>query len=108
MSSTSDDLAFAIHLAARTHAALGHGRKECLPAESANVQASRRAIRAARPLRAGERVREEDVTYLRPATGLWPGRIRHLVGVRIGRDVAAGESFDDRDLLEQDAPRDIA
>jgi sialic acid synthase SpsE len=108
VSSTSDDLALAIAIAARTHAALGHGRKECLPAESANLQASRRAIRAARPMRAGERVREEDVAYLRPAAGLWPGRIRHLVGARIGRDIATGEAFDDRDLLAQDASRDVA
>ena len=108
VSSTPTDLALAIHVAAQTHAALGHGRKECLPAESANVQGSRRAIRTVRPMRAGERVREEDVSYLRPATGLWPGQVRQLVGVRLGRDIAAGEVFDDRDLLEKDAPRDIA
>jgi sialic acid synthase SpsE len=108
VSSTPEELALAIDMAARTHAALGHGRKECLPAESANVRASRRAMRAARPMRAGERVREEDVTYLRPATGLWPGRIRDLLGVRIGRDMAAGEAFNDCDLVEQDAPRDVA
>ena len=108
VSSTCDDLALAVHVAARTQAALGHGRKECLPAESGNVQASRRAMRATRPLRAGDRVQLEDVSFLRPATGLWPGRLRDLVGARIGRDLAAGEAFDDRDLLEQDAPRDIA
>jgi sialic acid synthase SpsE len=108
VSSTPSELALAIHTAARTHAALGHGRKECLPAESANVQGSRRAIRAARPLHAGDRVREEDVTYLRPATGLRPGRVHQLVGVRIGRDIAAGEAFDDRDLVEEAAPRGIA
>jgi len=108
VSSSPSDLAAAIQLAARTQAALGHGRKECLAAESANVVGSRRSVRAARPLRAGERVRAADVICLRPAAGLPPARLHELMGVRMRRDIAAGEAFDERDLLEQDAPRDAA
>lgn len=108
LSSTPAQMASVVTAAARTYRALGHGRKECLPAEAPNRTPSRRALYAARALRRGEVVQEDDVIWLRPATGLAPSQLRNLIGVRIGRDVAAGAAFDASDLLEQETHRDAA
>lgn len=108
LSSTPEALRAAIEAAERTRQAIGHGRKECLPAEAGNLQASRRSLHAAVALRRGDQVGADDVICLRPATGLPPSQLAGLVGVRIGRDVAAGAAFDERDLLEQDSRCDAA
>jgi sialic acid synthase SpsE len=98
VSSTPSELAAIVRLAAGTTAALGHGRKECLPAEAMNQRPSRRALRAARSLRAGHVLTVEDLVVLRPASGLAPGYERDLVGVRLTRDVEAGAPFLERDV----------
>lgn len=98
VSSTPDDLAAAIALAATAQAAIGHGRKECLPAEAVNMTASRRALRARTTLRAGHVVAPADVVALRPAVGLPPNRLGDLVGARLTRNIDAGAPFLDIDV----------
>jgi sialic acid synthase SpsE len=82
--------------AART--ALGTGAKVCQPGEAVNVAASRRGLYTVRAMRAGEVVRREDIAVLRPLSALAPSQVGALVGVTLGRDIAAGEAFDARDL----------
>lgn len=108
VSSLPDALAAAVATAARTQAALGHGRKECMAAESANVTASRRSLHAARTLRMGEVLRASDLVALRPGTGLPPEAEAQLVGTRLMRRIAAGDPFDERDLPGQSVRRDVA
>ena len=84
-------------------AALGDGRKRCLPAEAPNVTPSRRGLYARRAMRAGERVTEADVIALRPATGVAPGELSRLVGSVLERDLAAGEAFQLRDIAVERA-----
>jgi len=98
VSSTPDEFAALVRLAADTAAALGHGRKECLPAEAVNQQASRRALRAVRALRAGHVVTPDDLVVLRPAVGLAPAYERDLIGIPLARDIEAGAPFLDSDL----------
>jgi sialic acid synthase SpsE len=101
VSSTPGELRAAIDEAERTRAALGHGRKECLPAEAVNRQGSRRGLYTLRALRAGARLEASDVVALRPADGIPASDIAAVVGTRLTRDVASGAALEWDDI----APR---
>jgi sialic acid synthase SpsE len=101
VSSTPDELAAAVHVAARAARALGSGEKTCLPAEAVNLAASRRGLYAARPLPAGHVVADADVMALRPASEVPPDRRTALVGSTLTRDVADGAPFLPSDLRTQ-------
>jgi sialic acid synthase SpsE len=108
VSSTSAELAAIVRMAADAAAALGHGRKECLPAETGNLAPSRRSLRAARYLPAGHVVGAEDVAVLRPGTGLPPAREADLIGVRLTRRVDDGAPFVESDLPALRGQREAA
>jgi N,N'-diacetyllegionaminate synthase len=98
VSATPEQLRLIVGAAAQARAALGPGRKSCLPAESVNVLASRRSLYALRTLEAGEVVTEDAVGALRPAAGLDASRWFDLVGVRLSRTVQAGTVFLESDI----------
>jgi N,N'-diacetyllegionaminate synthase len=100
VSSTPAELRAIVAAAADTAMALGDGRKACLPAESPNRLASRRALRATRRLEAGHLVAADDIAVLRPAIGLSPIHERDLIGARLERDIEAGAPFLPCDLAE--------
>jgi len=93
VSATPEQLADLIQAAECARRALGHGRKECLAPEAANLAPSRRSLYATRDLRAGDVVTANAVVALRPATGLDPRFGRDLVGRILTRDIAAGAPF---------------
>ncbi|HYE85065.1 MAG TPA: N-acetylneuraminate synthase family protein [Vicinamibacterales bacterium] len=90
--------AAAVRTAQIAHVSLGHGDKDCQPAEAGNRDLSRRGLYAARALRAGERITADAVIALRPATALAPHRWQDLVGETTTRDIAAGQPFLPGDL----------
>lgn len=98
VSSTPQQLAALIDSAEHARIILGAGHKTCAPAERGNKLASRRALYAAAPMRAGDMIRAEDVIALRPAVGLAADRIEELIGRRLERDVDAGMAFVENDL----------
>ncbi len=100
VSSTPEELAAAVRQAEEVARALGSGSKRCMPAELPNRVPSRRALRAARRLSAGDIIRASDVAVLRPADGLSPAYLRDLVGVRLTRDLEPGAPFLPSDLAE--------
>lgn len=108
VSSTSAELAAIVRLAADSAAALGHGRKECLPAEAANRVPSRRALRTARRLCAGHVISAEDIVVLRPGTGLAPAHEHDLIGVQLTRDIDEGAAFLENDLPALRGQREAA
>jgi sialic acid synthase SpsE len=108
VSSLPSELASVVATAARTQAALGHGRKQCLPAEAPNLIPSRRSLHAARHLNAGDIVAPTDVVALRPGHGLSLDAEGQLVGTRLTRRIAAGEPFETCDLSGQIVHRDVA
>jgi sialic acid synthase SpsE len=108
VSSTPDELADAVAVAASAKAALGHGFKECLPAEAPNLLASRRSLHATRSLKPGDLVRPSDVAALRPGNGLALDAEERLIGSRLTRSIAAGEPFEDHDVAEESLRRDVA
>ena len=97
VSSTPARLAAVVRAAARATAALGSGEKVCLPAEAANLSASRRSLCAARRLPAGHILHADDLIALRPADR---SRARSgptdLVGRRLIRDVEEGSPLVER------------
>lgn len=71
-------------------AALGDGRKRCMPEEEGVVRVARRSLVAACTLPAGTVLTEEHIEILRPGGGLPPAMRAQIVGKRVVRDVAAG------------------
>ena len=98
VSSTPAEFADIVATASRTQAALGHGRRECLPAEAANLVASRRALHAMHALAPGHVVAPADTGVLRPSTGLPPAMYPELVGSVLRRFVDQGAPFLGHDL----------
>ncbi|MBT5263512.1 MAG: hypothetical protein HOL85_01665 [Rhodospirillaceae bacterium] len=74
-------------------AMIGDGDKRKMTAEDAVAQAARRSIAAARSLQAGDVLSADDITWLRPAGGLEPGRESLVLGRRLTRAVASGEQI---------------
>jgi sialic acid synthase SpsE len=108
VSSLPSELAEAVRTAARTKASLGHGRKECLPAEAPNQIPSRRSLHAARHLSPGHIVRPADVVALRPGSGLALDAEAQLIGTRLTRGLVAGQPFEARDIATESWRRDVA
>ena len=98
VSSTPDELARLVALAARATTAIGSTVKQCSAAEAPNMIASRRALYARRSLKAGAAVTSDDIVALRPAIGLAPVYERELLGATLTRDVAAGTPFFESDI----------
>jgi sialic acid synthase SpsE len=73
-----------------TEAALGGGLKRRAPSEDEIAQLGRRSLYWARALERGARIVEQDLTALRPGTGMSPNRWRAVVGRTLRHDVAAG------------------
>lgn len=108
VSSLPSELANVVTTAALTNAALGHGRKECLPDEAPNLTASRRSWHAARALEPGDVVRAADLVALRPGDGLPLSEEQRLIGVRLTRRIVAGGPFAYSDLADESWCRDVA
>lgn len=70
--------------------AMGSGEKTPAPAERAIAAVARRSLHWQRSLDAGIAVVADDLTALRPGTGLSPARRDDLVGRRTTRAVSAG------------------
>lgn len=70
---------------------LGNYSRKRGAAEMTNFQAARRSVAAARDIRAGEPIRAEWLTGLRPLTGIPVEDVDRVVGARLTRAVSAGE-----------------
>ena len=70
---------------------LGTGRKVPQKSEKKIESMVRRSIVAGRDLRAGEIVKNEDITWVRPAGGVPPGREELLLGKTLTQAVGKGE-----------------
>jgi N,N'-diacetyllegionaminate synthase len=108
VSSTPDQIAEVVAVARRTQAALGHGRRECLPSEAVNLTASRRALHTTRALAVGQVIGEADVVALRPSRGLPPNLKDELVGSAVTRAIEAGTPFLGDDLPVTRSHRGVA
>ena len=83
-----DDFAAYVAAIRTAERALGDGVKQPTPSEWANRDIVRRSWHTTRDLRPGDRLTEQDMIALRPATGVSPAT--DLVGRRLRREVASG------------------
>lgn len=74
--------------------ALGTGHKTISESERKNIEIARKSIVAARPIKAGELLTEENLTVKRPGNGINPMRWNEVVGSR------AVQSFNEEDPIQ--------
>lgn len=77
---------------------VGTPRSGLAPEEEPVAAAARRSIVAARDLPSGHVVEARDLTWLRPAEGMSPGREDELIGRATTRSLAHGEPFSPEDV----------
>jgi N,N'-diacetyllegionaminate synthase len=85
-----DGLKLLVRSVRDVEAMLGSPEKRPTASELPVRDVVRRSIAAARPLVAGQRISEGDLTCLRPGTGIAPRELPSLVGRTVLCDVAAG------------------
>lgn len=74
--------------------ALGSGHKTISESERKNIEIARKSIVAARPIKAGELLTEENLTVKRPGNGINPMRWNEVVGTY------AIQSFNEEDPIQ--------
>lgn len=71
--------------------ALGDGVKRPVAGETNNAAVARKSLVAARPIKAGERFTDVNITAKRPGTGISPMRLDEILGRNASRDFAVDE-----------------
>ena len=74
--------------------ALGNGHKTISPSEQKNLNVARKSIVAAKNIKAGELLSEQNLTVKRPGNGISPMRWNEVIGTRAVHD------FNEDDLIE--------
>src|SRR6185295_10099653 len=80
LSATPAEMGELVHEVAALERMLGSPAKEVEPGEAGIAEAIRRSIAAARDLEAGRTIEPGDLMWVRPGTGLRPGKESELVG----------------------------
>ena len=83
---TPDELKAMVSSIRNIEQALGSEEKAVSPSERGNIEIARKSIVAARDIKAGELLTEENITVKRPGNGISPMRWDEVVGTRARRD----------------------
>ena len=78
--------------------AMGSTRKEVVAEEGETVFVQRRCLYAAKDIKAGQPLSEEDITVLRPALGIPPKFRKTIIGKKTNKDIKAGDPIYWEDL----------
>jgi N,N'-diacetyllegionaminate synthase len=89
-----DELAKMVSSIRNIEKALGNGDKAPSPSEKKNITVARKSIVAAKNIKAGELLIEENVTVKRPGTGISPMKWNEVIGTKAIRD------FEEDELIE--------
>jgi N-acetylneuraminate synthase len=92
------DMAIITSAAQRIPAALGSRRRTVSDAERQNAAVMRRSIVAARDIRSGEILTENDLEFRRPGTGISPNDAGRLLGRAVRHDIAADTLLSEDDV----------
>ena len=98
LSADPDDMAELIAAVRQAEAYLGRYERRRGDAEAANADNMRRAIGAVANIDAGETIRHEHLTWLRPAWGLGPDEMDSVIGKTAARPIKRGELIRAEDL----------
>ncbi|MBD5249976.1 MAG: N-acetylneuraminate synthase [Barnesiella sp.] len=85
---TPAELAEMVRSVRNVETALGNGQKTVAEAERANIEVARKSIVAARDIKAGELLTEENITVKRPGNGISPMEWDNVLGTRAIKDFA--------------------
>lgn len=80
-------------------AALGSSKKEVVAEEAETVIVQRRGLTAARDIKKGEILKKSDIIELRPALGIYPKFKNKVTGMRVKRNLRAGEPIKWKDVV---------
>lgn len=83
---TPADLAEMVKAVRNVETALGSGVKDVAEAERPNIEVARKSIVAARDIKAGELLTEENITVKRPGNGISPMKWDEVIGTRAVKD----------------------
>lgn len=86
-----DELAQMVNCIRNIEKALGNGVKTPSPSEKKNIAVARKSIVAAKSIKAGEMLTEDNITVKRPGTGISPMKWREVIGTKAARDFAEDE-----------------
>lgn len=78
--------------------AMGSTRKEVVTEEGETVYVQRRCLYAKNTLKVGQKLKEEDITVLRPALGIQPKYKSTIIGKKVNKDIPAGDPIFWEDL----------
>lgn len=73
--------------------ALGNGEKKVTASELANIAVARKSIVAARSVKKGELLTEDNITVKRPGTGISPMRWNEVIGTVAIKDYSEEEQI---------------
>ena len=96
-----DELSRAVSLARDAVTARGEPTKQPVAAELDTQAVSRKSLHAARKIQQGERLTEDAVAILRPATGLVPTELESVLGRRVNSELDPDEPIT-ADVIEGD------
>lgn len=82
----------------RVETLVGVHDKVLCEAETANIPQMRRGIAAARPIRKGERLRKEDLLFVRPQRDYRYQDAARLVGKKARKDIASGKLIEKTEI----------
>lgn len=99
ISADPDEMRVLVQCANNINQALGTTRRVVCDEEIARRDAFRRSIVAARDLKKGTVLTEDDLDLKRPGTGLPPERLDWLIGKVLNNDVAYDELLKEEDIL---------
>ena len=98
MSAQPEEMLALVEGARRVYAALGSSRRVISEKEHQMAKVMRRSIVTTRALKAGDILREENLTYRRPGTGIAPNLATQLIGLKVVRDVSEDAVLQTEDL----------
>ena len=92
------EMAALVHRIREVETMLGTGEKSLQPCEGDARVALRRSIAARHDVSGGTSLRWEHLTWLRPGSGIAPGRETLVLGRTLKRDISAGDLIELTDL----------
>lgn len=99
ISADPDEMSVIVKESAHVSKALGSHTRTVSAAEQQKIAKLRRSIVAAQSMQKGHVIRDEDIAFKRPGTGIAPDRASLVVGRKLSRSVGADEllGWDDLD-----------
>ena len=89
-----DELAAMVRAIRNIESALGSGTKEPSDSEKKNMEIARKSLVAARKIRKGELLTEENLTTKRPGSGISPMKWFEVIGTKAVRDFEEDEEIE--------------